>query len=154
MKTGNPQRVICAVVLLNSNNDALLQLRDEKEGLSASGLWVFPGGHIDPEEDIFSCARREFLEETAYQCDDLKWLMSINDAFISPIPALVHIFWDSYDGLKTYICLEGQKLEFVSRQKAREINMPDYLISIWDLAILAAKSRATYSFPINSSKNG
>ena len=55
--------IICAVVLLNKKNEALLQLRDNKEGLSASGLLVFPGGHRDNEENLIECAKREFLEE-------------------------------------------------------------------------------------------
>ncbi len=42
------QEEICAVVLLNENYDALMQLRNEKEGLPASGLWVFPGEHKEP----------------------------------------------------------------------------------------------------------
>lgn len=148
MVSGEVKPVVCAVVLLNAANDALLQLRDEKPGLSASGLWVFPGGHTDSEEYIFSCAHREFLEETGYECDHLKWLISIDDAFISSIPLLLHIFWDSYDDKRTYICLEGQSLEFVPRNKARELKMPDYLIHIWDLVILAAKSKKSYSVTI------
>lgn len=141
MTRGNEQQVVCAVVLLNSANYALLQLRDKKPGLSASGLWVFPGGHTDSGEDIFSCAYREFLEETGYKCDHLNWLMSIDDAFIDSLPVLLHIFWDSYDENKSYICHEGQALEFISRNKASELKMPDYLIAIWDLVILAAKSK-------------
>lgn len=149
MKSDNAGPVVCAVVLLNSANDALLQLRDEKPGLSASGLWVFPGGHTNPGEDIFSCARREFLEETGYECDQLKWLISIDDAFISSTHKLLHIFWDSYNADKSYICLEGQSLEFIPRLKACELKMPDYLIHIWDVVILAAKSQKSYSVTIN-----
>ncbi len=134
------EEVICAVVMLNANNDALLQLRDEKEGLSASGLWVFPGGHTELNEDLYLCAKREFLEETDYECDNLRWLLSIRDAFISKKSTLLHIFWDKFNPNKTYKCLEGQALEFIERRKAKELQVPDYLISIWDLVILAAKS--------------
>jgi len=141
-------RVVGAVILLNENNDALLQLRDEKPGLMASGLWVFPGGHADPGEDMFTCARREFLEETGYECDQLHWLMSVNDSYIPGPPALLHIFWDLYDPNKTYVCLEGQSLEFIPRQKAPALNMPAYLIAIWDLAILAAELKTTSAVSI------
>ena len=138
MVPGNPaSRVVCAVVLLNKDYDALLQLRDEKLGLPASGLWVFPGGHKDPGEDIFSCANREFLEETNYKCGQLNWLLSFNDTFTFGEPALLHIFWETYKENKSYICLEGQALEFISRDNAPQLKIPEYLISIWDLAILA-----------------
>ena len=135
------QEEICAVVLLNENYDALMQLRDEKEGLSASGLWVFPGGHKDPEEDILSCARREFLEETGYLCDHLCWMMSINDAFIDNRPVVLHIFRDKYQVDKSYTCYEGRALEFIPRLNAEKMKVPEYITLIWDLAILDTKSQ-------------
>lgn len=146
------QEEICAVVLLNENYDALMQLRDEKEGLSASGLWVFPGGHKDPDEDIISCARREFLEETGYLCDHLNWIMSINDAFIDKPPVMLHIFRDKYQADKSYTCYEGQTLEFMQRQNAEKMKVPEYITLIWDLAILDVKSQLTNNQTINYKK--
>ena len=58
----NNTKTVCAVVLLNRKDEALLQLRDKKDGLSASGLLVFPGGHLDQNESLIDCAKREFLE--------------------------------------------------------------------------------------------
>ena len=134
------EKEICAVILLNDKGDALLQLRDNKPGLSASGLWVFPGGHTEKGEELFDCAKREFAEETGYHCKNLQWLMSVKDVFISKQLTLLHIFWDQFDLKQTYTCMEGQALEFIQRRKAKKILMPDYLIVIWDLAILAAKA--------------
>jgi|AP17_2_1055511.scaffolds.fasta_scaffold111526_2 8-oxo-dGTP pyrophosphatase MutT (NUDIX family) len=151
---GKPVRQVevCAVVLLNAQHDVLLQLRDEKKGLSASGLWVFPGGHKELKEDIFSCAGREFLEETGYLCEHLNWLMSINDAFVDKPAVLLHIFWDLYQTDKSYTCFEGQALEFIPRGDAENLKMPKYLISIWDLAILAVTSQLTNNQTINYKK--
>ncbi len=131
---------VCAIVLLNSHDNALLQLRDEKAGLSASGLWVFPGGHTEPDEDILTCAKREFFEETNYHCKNLRWLMQINDSFLSQTLTNLHIFWDHYDGYSQIICQEGQALEFISRKRAMDISVPGYLIAIWDLVLLATKN--------------
>ena len=145
MSNASGGKVICAVVLLKNGSEALLQLRDEKPGLTASGLWVFPGGHTNKDEALLTCARREFLEETGYNCENLTWLLSVNDSFISPLPYPLHIFWDIYDPNKTYTCLEGQKIEFIQREIANTIKMPDYLIYIWDLAILAKKAKDQFT---------
>ena len=134
----NNTKTVCAVVLLNRKDEALLQLRDKKDGLSASGLLVFPGGHLDQNESLIDCAKREFLEETGYQCENLKYLLSIEDNFISKETKTLHIYYESYDFKKKYSCLEGVSLDFFSKEKA--LKMPLYLIHIWDLAILALHS--------------
>lgn len=139
-----PRGIICAVVLLNENHDALLQLRDEKPGLSASGLWVFPGGHTDPGEDILDCAYREFLEETDYKCDQLNWVMAVKDDFTDPKSSLIHIFWEFYKEGSKYTCHEGQALEFISRKDAGKLKIPEYLLYVWDIVILSAKLKNTY----------
>ena len=130
---------ICAVALIDSNHKVLLQLRDEKPGLNSSGLWVFPGGHQEIGEDLEECATREFLEETDYLCTQLRWLMQIHDSFVNAVAQNLHVFWDRYDGHSAYTCKEGQALEFIARQEAKNIAIPEYLISIWDLVILASK---------------
>jgi 8-oxo-dGTP pyrophosphatase MutT (NUDIX family) len=135
--------VVCALALLNARGDALLQLRDEKRGLSAAGLWVFPGGHAQPREDVVQCAAREFLEETEYRCDNARWLLSMDDAFLGPPTVRLHVFWDLYQEGRGYKCREGQALEFVERRRAAEIAMPEYLVAIWDLAWLAALADVT-----------
>lgn len=140
LSTNSNINIVCAVVLLNSNEDALLQLRDEKAGLPASGLWVFPGGHTEPGESILTCAKREFLEETNYNCTNLRWLMQIDDSFLNQTPTNLHILWDHYDGYSQIICQEGQALKFISRKRAIDIAVPDYLVAIWDLVLLATRN--------------
>ena len=45
-----------AVILIRKDGAALMQLRDLKKGLRNSGMWVPPGGHAEPNEDIKTCA--------------------------------------------------------------------------------------------------
>jgi len=52
LNPAQPVRTVGGVVLLRDDNSALLQLRDNKPGLNAAGLWVFPGGHCEPGELI------------------------------------------------------------------------------------------------------
>ncbi len=78
--------------------------------------------------------------------------MSINDAFIDKPPVLLHIFRDKYQADKTYTCCEGQALEFIPRQNAEKMKVPEYITLIWDLAILDTKSQLTDNQTINNKK--
>jgi len=129
---------IGAVILLREDGAALLQLRDDKEGLRNAGMWVPPGGHAEPGETIEMCARREFLEETDYNCLDLQWLTEFEDHVEGWSPYQLTVFWTYYDGIQPIRCHEGQALRFVERYLARSYRIPSYLIEIWDLAIAAS----------------
>ena len=133
---------VCAVALLNKQGEALLQHRDEKPGLRASGQWVFPGGHIEPGESLEEGAKREFLEETGYVCSGLKWLLSIDDVFYPEFPSYpLHIFQADYDGVQQVKCMEGQELRFVGMPEASQLPMPTYQKWIWQFTLEAVKSR-------------
>ena len=131
-----PLRRVAAVVLLRSDGSVLLQLRDNKPGLNAAGLWVFPGGHCEAGETLEAGARREFEEETGYLCAELSSLT----AFSHPSDDAQSIYELSIflcldDGVQPVRCYEGQTVEFVPREQASWIPMPDFLPGVWDLAI-------------------
>jgi 8-oxo-dGTP pyrophosphatase MutT (NUDIX family) len=129
-------RRIAGVALLRDDNSALMQLRDIKPGLNAAGLWVFPGGHCEPGESAESAARREFLEETGYTCDEIWWVGSF------PCPSDdrqvmydLQIFASRYDEVQPVRCYEGQEVAFIPREQASRYPMPQYVPHVWDLAI-------------------
>jgi 8-oxo-dGTP diphosphatase len=129
-------RRIAGVALLREDNSALMQLRDDKPGLNAAGLWVFPGGHCETGESAESAARRELLEETGYACDKIWWVGS----FPSPsddgrVLYDLQIFAGRYDGVQPVRCYEGQRVAFVPREQASLYPMPQYVPHVWDLAI-------------------
>lgn len=100
---------VAAIVLLREDGAALLQHRDDKPGLSHSGLWTPPGGHCKPGESIVACAHREFEEETAYRLADLHVLAEIVDDQAEGFsPYKLTVFWASYDGVQRIECREGQ----------------------------------------------
>ena len=127
------------VFLLREDGAALLQLRDNKPGLRNAGVWVPPGGHADPGEDIEACARREFAEETDYVCDELPRLCAFVDEVPGWPPYELTVFWSRYDGRQKYACREGQALEFIRREDAAGKPMPDYITALWDAARDAEK---------------
>ena len=132
------KRVAGIVLLRESDGAALLQHRDDKPGLPHANVWVPPGGHCEPGEAWEPCAAREFLEETGYRCGNLRFLTEfhVDDVPFSP-PLLLRVFWDVYDGRQTIVCSEGQALEFVPREAAGGIEIPRYLVDVWDRALEA-----------------
>jgi 8-oxo-dGTP diphosphatase len=123
-------------VLLREDRAALLQLRDEKPGLRASGKWVFPGGHCDAGEGIEACAMRELYEETDYVCRNVWHLTSIiDDSEAGFENHYLTFFWAPFDGRQSLCCREGQELKFIDRDVASHISSPAYLLTVWDLAI-------------------
>jgi 8-oxo-dGTP pyrophosphatase MutT (NUDIX family) len=138
MNPSNPDPIarIGGVVLLRADGAALLQLRDNKPGLSAAGQWVFPGGHCEAGEDNPACARREFREETGYDCAELQPLIEFE--YVSPDTGKRFLlsFWRGrYDGVSPVHCWEGQEMRFIPRSKMAGKPTPDYLLAVWDLAL-------------------
>jgi 8-oxo-dGTP pyrophosphatase MutT (NUDIX family) len=121
-----------AVFLFRSDGAVLLQLRDVKPGLPRAGMWVVPGGHRDPGEPMHVCARREFREETDYDCHQLRFLYRIVDINDVAGPYHLYLYWDDFDGLSPYRCQEGQLLWFVRRDRAARLDIPHNLLEAWD----------------------
>ncbi|MGE0391992.1 MAG: NUDIX domain-containing protein [Vicinamibacterales bacterium] len=130
---------VAAIALLRRDGAALMQLRDDKPGLSHANMWVLPGGHSEPDEPIESTARREFLEETEYRLGDLHWLARFEDQPPDHPLFSVAVFWAVYDDVQPIVCHEGQALEFLKREDADRYAVPDFLIRAWDLALGAAR---------------
>ena len=127
---------VAGVVLLREDRAAFLQLRDDKPGISAPGQWVFPGGHCDPRESCRDCARREFREETGYDCRDLEQVAEFCHVCPDTGANLSLSFWRSrYDGASPLQCFEGQEMRFMSLAEASLQRTPSYLIEVWNLAL-------------------
>lgn len=55
--------VIVGAIIMNK--DKILMVKEAKE--KCFSKWSFPAGHIENNETIFDCAKRESLEETGYE---------------------------------------------------------------------------------------
>lgn len=131
-------RRVAAVILMRADGSALLQLRDDKPGINHPGMWVPPGGHCEAGEAADACARREFLEETGYQLEQLMFLTGFLDNHDGVLDqSQLTVYWALYDGVQQPVCREGQQLSFVARDQASRLHMPPYLIGVWDQAIAA-----------------
>lgn len=56
-------------------------LLGRRVGSHGSGTWQFPGGHLESEESIEDCARRELFEETGLKIRNLRFGPYTNDIF-------------------------------------------------------------------------
>jgi 8-oxo-dGTP pyrophosphatase MutT (NUDIX family) len=130
--------MVAATVVLRRDGAVLLQLRDNKPGLRAAGMWGLPGGHAESGESMPDCARRELREETDYEASDLQFLLSFDGADEDGTMFRVMYFWCWYDGIQPVACHEGQALEFVKRSAAENYPIPLYLFDVWDAALAAA----------------
>jgi ADP-ribose pyrophosphatase len=79
----------CAIVPIFDNGDTLL-LRQYRYG-PAKMFWEVPAGKIDPGEPIEQTARRELLEETGLDSDDLQRIGHFYPA-IGFCDEIIHIF--------------------------------------------------------------
>lgn len=136
--------VVCGVVLLRDDGAALLQLRDDIPTIADPGIWVFPGGHVEPGETPEAGAKREFQEETCYQCRDLHFLASFTSKDLGSSGEFDVMFYAArFDGQQQIACREGQALQFVARDEVRLLPTRDYLPRVWDHAIIAILDEAS-----------
>lgn len=60
--TVHSRHLTASMVVIDPAEDAVLLVHHK-----ATGLWVFPGGHLDPDETLAECAVREVREETGVE---------------------------------------------------------------------------------------
>ena len=56
-------------------------LLGKRKNAHGSGTWAFPGGHLEFNESIEDCAKREVLEETGIQIKNMRCGPYTNDIF-------------------------------------------------------------------------
>ena len=117
----NDSRVhVAAAVIYNQKGEILLSLRpmDSHQG----GLWEFPGGKVEPEENVQQAIVRELDEELGIQVQRSRPLMRVSHDY--PDRSVLLDVWQvlEYSGVPEGI--EGQQLEWVEPHELHNKQMP------------------------------
>lgn len=67
---------VAAIVIKNGK-----VLLGQRKGAHGSGSWAFPGGHLEFNESIEACAKREVFEETGLSVKNPRFATMTNDLF-------------------------------------------------------------------------
>lgn len=108
------------IILINSNNEVLLLLRDDKPEIPYPNQWDIPGGRIEEGESPIETIRREMFEELGLQLYSDFQLFKIykNDNLTD------FIFWKRINLNPAEITLnEGQKLKYFNLEEIRKTDL-------------------------------
>ena len=114
--------IVGAAALVDLDGRVLLTKRPK--GKHLEGLWEFPGGKIERDEDPKEAVIRELKEELD---------ICIEESCLAPLSFASHDYADFHLVLLLYVCrvwngtprgVEGQELKWANRFKLKDFAMP------------------------------
>ena len=117
-----PIVIVAACVLVNGDGAVLIARRPE--GRPLAGVWEFPGGKVEKEEEPEAALIRELAEELGIE---------IAKADLAPLTFVSHAYSDFHLLMPLYVCrrwqgevsgLEGQELAWVRADGLESYAMP------------------------------
>ncbi|MBU3941748.1 MAG: NUDIX domain-containing protein [Nanoarchaeota archaeon] len=95
-------------VIVIKDNKVLLGKRKNSHG---EGSWCFPGGHLEFNESLENCAKREVLEETGIEIKNIRFETITNDIFKDEWKHYITIFMLCKHGSGEAKVMEPEKCE-------------------------------------------
>jgi 8-oxo-dGTP diphosphatase len=105
------------ILLLNSNNEVLLLLRDDKPEIPFPNMWDIPGGKVEENETPEQTIYREMNEELGLEnLGKFKLFKIITSEKITD-----YVFWKRLDlDLSKIDLKEGQRIEYFNLDKIKK----------------------------------
>ena len=133
------------------NKDALLMVKEAKS--KAYGLWNFPSGKLEPQEDIFKGAIREVKEETDYDIR-LTGLLTVHNC-IRKIEPILRVVYNaeiiSSDGNHSYNKEEISEIKWILIDDL--LNMIDKVRNPDSALAIIGAIKNNHNFPLEITKN-
>lgn len=115
------------ILLINSNNELLMLLRDDRPDIPFPNMWDIPGGHIEPGEIPEETIKREMVEEMNLELGDINlFKVYFKDNLVD------NVFWKKIDLNPDLIDLkEGQRIAYFSYEQLSKMKLAfDYNLVI------------------------
>ncbi|SMF02622.1 8-oxo-dGTPase [Alteromonadaceae bacterium Bs31] len=117
-------RVAVGVLL----KDGKVLLAKRQEGQHLAGFWEFPGGKIEPDEQVEQALQRELMEELGVQLSSSIELLVVKHEYVDKSVELnvrvVNHFTGTAEGL------EGQQIAWVNITDLEAMDFPEANIKI------------------------
>ncbi len=101
-------KVGVAVIVIKDGMVAL----GKRRGSHGDGTWAFPGGHLEFQESLEDCARREVLEETGLEIKNIRFSTITNDIFSAESKHYITIYMIADYKRGELKIMEPEKCEF------------------------------------------
>jgi 8-oxo-dGTP diphosphatase len=114
--------LVAAVALIDVDGRVLMAKRPE--GKSLAGLWEFPGGKVEPEENLEAALIRELKEELD---------IDVTASCLAPLTFASHAYDDFQLLMPLFVCrrwkglprpMEGQEIKWIRAKDLRSLAMP------------------------------
>ena len=108
------------IILLNSNNEVLLLLRDDKVDIPFPNMWDIPGGKVEDREEPEFAVRREINEELGItDLGEINLFKILTSENITD-----NIFWKRLNlNLEEIDLKEGQRIEYFNLERIRKTKL-------------------------------
>ncbi len=101
------------ILLLNSNDELLMLLRDDIPNIPFPDMWDLPGGEVEPGEVPEETVKREMMEEMGLKLENISFFKRYETSEL-----IDNVFWQRIDLNPDEIDLkEGQQIAYFTRDQ-------------------------------------